>query len=170
MWFTSRKHWSLHRFPDIGLIKQSNTHTHTVPRLSPSGTLGSIEQSRKSNTQIKKRHTGEGQLVRKNPPPLGGFLFTMFLIKNREEEDPPGRTTPKMHQSWGWFFKGGSSSSRFLIREHTKYENRPGGRGSFDQNRGNLGLIKQSLGTHTPAYCRSGLPVTAEPAAAHDDV
>ena len=29
------------------------------------------------------------------------------LIKNREEEDPPWRTTPKIDQSWGWFFRGG---------------------------------------------------------------
>jgi len=54
---------------------------------------------------------------RKKPLPPGGVACCVvpggicwlgaFQIKNREEEDPPWKTTPKIDQLWGWFFMGG---------------------------------------------------------------
>jgi len=41
------------------------------------------------------------------PPPEGVSYLLCSLIKNREEEDTPWRTTSKMDQFWGWFFMGG---------------------------------------------------------------
>jgi len=74
------------------------------------------------------------KLIERTPPLRGGFVFTMFLIKNREEEDPPWRTTPKNDQFLGWFFRGGgpfppgSWSGNIVNRTPP-----PGGGGSFDQ-------------------------------------
>ena len=50
---------------------------------------------------------------RENPPPRGVFLFTMF-----PNQDPRGRRPPSKHLVQ--ILRGGSSSSRFLIREHSK--------------------------------------------------
>ena len=44
-------------------------------------------------------------------PPSGGVSYLLCsLIKNREEEDPPWKTTPKNDQFGGWFFRGGPLS------------------------------------------------------------
>jgi len=39
--------------------------------------------------------------------PRGGSYLLCSLIKNREKEDPPWRTTPKIDQFWRWFLRGG---------------------------------------------------------------
>ena len=70
----------------------------------------------------------------KETPPWGGFLFTMFPDQEPEGEDPPWRTNPKIEQFWGVALQGRSSSSQFLIREHSKKETPPGGGGSFDSS------------------------------------
>jgi len=89
---------------------------------------------------------------RKKPPPPGGFpLYCVpdqepggrgpplknhpqnWSIKTREEEGPPWRTTPKIDQFWGWFFRGGplppGSWSGNIVNRNPS----PGGGGSFDQ-------------------------------------
>jgi len=44
----------------------------------------------------------------KEPPHPGGVSYLLCSpIKNREEEDPPWRTTPKIDQFWGSFWRGG---------------------------------------------------------------
>jgi len=49
---------------------------------------------------------GETKLIDRNP--FGGSSYLLCsLIKNRGEEDPPCRTTPKIDPFWGWFFRGG---------------------------------------------------------------
>jgi len=52
-------------------------------------------------------------LIERNPPPRGGFLFTMF-----PNQEPGGRGpfSKNLYQVLG----GGSPSSGFLIREHSK--------------------------------------------------
>ena len=53
------------------------------------------------------------QYAHKKPPPLGMFLIYCSLVKNREEEDPPSKNLYQV-------LRGGSSYSRFLMREHSK--------------------------------------------------
>ena len=52
-------------------------------------------------------------LIERNPPPWGGFLFSMF-----PHQEPRVRGPPSKHQ----VLRGGPSYSRFLMREHCKYE------------------------------------------------
>jgi len=53
----------------------------------------------------------------KEPPPPGGVSYLLCsLIKNREQEDPPWRTTHKMDQFWGLFFRGGSLPAGSWLR------------------------------------------------------
>ena len=68
-----------------------------------------------------------------NPPtPRGNFLFTMF-----SDPKPGGRGPPMKNHLQNWsilvVLQGGSSTSRFLIREHSKKETPPGVGASFDQ-------------------------------------
>jgi len=74
-------------------------------------------------------------LLERNPP-LGEVSYLLCsLIKNREEEDPPWRTTPKIDQCWGWFFKGGPlPPGSWLGNIVNKKETSPGGGGLFDQS------------------------------------
>ena len=60
-------------------------------------------------TTLDRKHTLKfTTLWSKETPPPGGFSYLVCsLIKNREEEDPPWRTTPKIDYFWGWFFRGG---------------------------------------------------------------
>jgi len=65
---------------------------------------------------------------RKNPPrPRGGFLFTMFPHQEPWMREPPSKNLYQV-------LRGGSSYSRFLMREHRKQETPPGGGVSFDQS------------------------------------
>jgi len=82
-------------------IKLSNTLQHTATHCN---TLQhTVIQRKQCNTTQHAATT----LWSKEPPPPGGFsLFSGFEMKNPEEEDP-WRTTPKIDQSWGWFFRGG---------------------------------------------------------------
>ena len=63
---------------------------------------------------------------RKNPPPRGGFLFTMFPHQEPCVRGPPSKDLYQV-------LRGGSSHTRFLIREHSKQETPPGEGVSFDQ-------------------------------------
>jgi len=59
-------------------------------------------------------------LSKETPPLRGDFLFTVF-----PDQEPGGRGTPLENhpQNWsilGVVLQGGSSSSWFLIREHSK--------------------------------------------------
>jgi len=56
---------------------------------------------------------GGYDLIERNPPLGGGFLFTMF-----PDQEPGGRGPPSKHPVQ--ILRGGSSSSGFLIREHSK--------------------------------------------------
>ena len=46
------------------------------------------------------------RLIVRAPPPPGFFLLGGFQTKNPEEEDPPWRTTSKIDQIRGLFFRG----------------------------------------------------------------
>jgi len=63
--------------------------------------------------RVKYRVTFIHTLIERNPHPQGGFLFTMF-----PDQEPGGRGLPSKHLVQ--FFRGGSSSSGFLLREHSK--------------------------------------------------
>jgi len=63
-------------------------------------------------------------LIERYPPPRGGFLFTMF---SDQEPRGKGRPSKNLYQ----VLRGWSSYSRFLIREHIKIVNPPGGGGFF---------------------------------------
>jgi len=63
-------------------------------------------------------------LIERNPPPRGGFLFTMFP---HQEPCVRGLSSKDLYHVLG----GGSSYTRFLIREHNKSETPPGGGGFF---------------------------------------
>ena len=64
-------------------------------------------------------------LIERNPPPRGGFLFTMFPHQEPCVRGPPSKD---LYQG----LRGGSSYTRFLMREHNKQEPPPGGGVSFD--------------------------------------
>jgi len=67
-------------------------------------------------------------LDRKNPPPPGGgFLFTMFPHQEPCVRGPPSKDLYQV-------LRGGSSYTRFLMREHSKKESPPGGGVSFDHS------------------------------------
>ena len=63
---------------------------------------------------------------RKKPPPGGGFLFTMFPHQEPCVRGPPSKNLAQI-------LRGGSSYTRFLMREHSKEEIPPGGGVSLDQ-------------------------------------
>jgi len=67
-----------------------------------------------------------GTLIERNPPPRGGFLFTMFP---HQEPCVRGPSWKNLYQ----VLRGGSSYTRFLMREYSKQETPPGGGFSFDQ-------------------------------------
>jgi len=68
----------------------------------------------------------------------GGGLLCGFHIKNPEEENPSWRTTLKIDQRWGWFFKGGPLHPSFWFGNHPTKKPPPGRGFSFDQTRGRL--------------------------------
>jgi len=59
-------------------------------------------------------------LIERNLPPGGGFLFTTFPHQEPWVRGPPSKNLYQV-------FRGRSSYSRFLMREHSKYETPPGG-------------------------------------------
>ena len=63
-------------------------------------------------------------LIERNPPPWGGFLFTMFPHQELRVRGPPSKNLVQI-------LRGGSSYTRFLMREHSKSETPPGGGGFF---------------------------------------
>jgi len=65
-------------------------------------------------------------LIERNPPPRGGFVFTMFPDQEPCVRGPPSKDLYQV-------LRGGSSYARLLIREHGKPKTPPGGGGSFDQ-------------------------------------
>ena len=67
---------------------------------------------------------------KETPPPGGVYLLSGFHIKNREEEEPPWRTAPKIDGFWGWFFRWGPFLP-VLDLENTQQGNPPGGGGFF---------------------------------------
>jgi len=67
------------------------------------------------------------ELIERNTPPRGSFLFTMF-----PDQDPGGKGPPSKHMVQ--ILRGGSSFSGFLIGENSEKETPPGGGGSFDQS------------------------------------
>ena len=56
---------------------------------------------------------GQKELIERTPPSWGGFLLTMF-----PDQEPEGRRAPSKHLVQ--ILRGGSSSSGFLIREHSE--------------------------------------------------
>jgi len=59
------------------------------------------------------------ELIEGNPPPRGGFLFTMFSDQEPGGRGPPLENHPQNWSSLGVVLQGGSSSSGFLIRKHS---------------------------------------------------
>jgi len=53
------------------------------------------------------------KLIERNPPPRGDFLFTMFPHQESWVRGPPSKNLYQV-------LRGGSSYSRFLMREHSK--------------------------------------------------
>ena len=53
------------------------------------------------------------KLIERNPPPGGGFLFTMFPHQEPCVRGPPSKDLYQV-------LRGGSSYTRFLMREHSK--------------------------------------------------
>ena len=72
-------------------------------------------------------------LIERNPPPGGVSYLLYSLIKNPEEQDPPGRTTLKLIN-----FAGGSSGGVLFLRvlglETTQQNKKPGGGGFLSIN------------------------------------
>ena len=66
-------------------------------------------------------------MIERNPPPGGGFLFTMFP---HQEPGRRGLPSKNLYQ----VLRGGSSSSGFLMREHSKRETLSEGGGCCDQS------------------------------------
>jgi len=63
---------------------------------------------------------------RKKPPPPGGFPIYYVSSSRTVSERTPSKHLVQI-------LRGGSSYSRFLMREHSKWETPPGGGCSFDQ-------------------------------------
>jgi len=55
----------------------------------------------------------DNKLIERNPPPRGGFLFTMF-----PHQEPCVRGPPSQHLVQ--ILRGRSTYTRFLMREHSK--------------------------------------------------
>jgi len=77
-------------------------------------------------------NTPQENLIAGTSPPRGGFLFTVFPIKNPDQEDPPRST-------WYKSFEGGPLSPDPWLgdivnrQSPSKYGNPPRGGVSFDQ-------------------------------------
>ena len=80
-----------------------------------------------TTTRLCKASFVTKTLIERNPPPRGGFVFTMF-----PDQEPCGRGPPS--KNLVQIFRGGSSYTRLLIREHSKHKTPPGGGVSFDQS------------------------------------
>jgi len=59
-------------------------------------------------------------LIERNPPPWGGFLFTMFPHQELCVRGPPSKNLVQIP-------RGGSSCTRFLMREHSNRKPPRGG-------------------------------------------
>jgi len=70
--------------------------------------------------------------VQKNPPPRGGFLFTMFPYQEPCARGPPSKDLYQV-------LRRGSSYTWFLMREHSKLGT-PSRRGGFFRSIRTLGL------------------------------
>jgi len=78
------------------------------------------------------RWRNEVQFDRKKPqPPREGFLFTMFPHQEAWVRGPFSKNLVQFFRG-GSSYSRGSSYTRFLMREHSKWETPPGGV-SFDQ-------------------------------------
>ena len=75
------------------------------------------------------------KLIQRNPPPGGGFLFTMFPDQEPCVRGPPSEDLYQV-------LRGGSSYTRFLIREHNRKP--PGGGGFFRSTYWNTYEIRES--------------------------
>jgi len=53
------------------------------------------------------------RLIERNPHPRGGFLFTIFIHQEPCVRGPPSKNLVQIR-------RGGSSYTRFLMREHSK--------------------------------------------------
>jgi len=78
-----------------------------------------------SNNNLLRGGVYEGSIERKRPP-RGGFLFTMFTHQEPCVRGPPSKDLYQV-------LRGGSSYTRFLMREHSQSETPPGGGVCFDQ-------------------------------------
>jgi len=61
-------------------------------------------------------------LIERTPPPGGRFLFTMFPHQEPRVRGPPSKhlEAPQILRGGFEVLRGGSSYSRFLMREHSK--------------------------------------------------
>jgi len=86
------------------------------------------------NLRYHARHIDRRELIERTSPPPGGiFLLGDFQIKNPEEEDHTWRTTLKIDQFWGWFFKVGPLPPGSWFGNHPTKKPPPEGGVSFDQ-------------------------------------
>jgi len=74
--------------------------------------IWNISVERKSiRHEIHDTITEQPNLIERNPPPRGGFLFTMFPHQEPWVRGPPSKHLVQI-------LRGGSSYSRLLMREH----------------------------------------------------
>ena len=65
------------------------------------------------STNAQRIHVWLSTLVERNPPPWGGFPFTMFPHQEPCVRGPPSKDVYQV-------LRGGSSYTQFLMREHSK--------------------------------------------------
>ena len=71
------------------------------------------------------------KLIERTPPPRGGVSYLLCsLIKKREEEAPPWKTSPQINHCWGCFFRGGPPPPGFWW-ENIRNRKPPRGGGGF---------------------------------------
>ena len=95
----------LHRVRHDSLTMWDMTH-------SPCGTWLNLWDNTLWTCETWLIHVTHSNLIERNPPPRGGFLFTMFPHQEPCVRGPPSKDLYHV-------LRGGSSYTRFLMREHS---------------------------------------------------
>jgi len=91
----------------------SNTLQHTATHCNTNDKCHLCQCQRALKYAPRMQETRHDTLWSKETPPRGVSLFTMFPDQEPEARGPPSKNLYQV-------LRGGSSSSRFLIREHSK--------------------------------------------------
>ena len=109
----------------------SNTHQIHIKYISNTPFVYTYISIHANNIHTNFEHT----LIERNHPPRGGFIFTMFPHQEPCVRGPPSKDLYQV-------LRGGSSYTRFLIREHNRKP--PGGGGFFRSTYWNTYEIRES--------------------------